>query len=413
MTEKKQHQDNDYSFEKVPQAARKGFWPMLFIMLGFTFFSASMSAGARLGNGLDLGDYLVGTLAGGVILALYTSVLAYIGSDSGMAFDQLARHAFGSKGSYLPSVMIALTQIGWFGVGAAMFAIPASELLGIPSLLLIVLAGFCMTTSAYFGIQGLEVVSFVSVPLIAVMGIYSMCAAIKQGGGLQNVFGLSTGSITIFTAISIVVGSFISGGTCIPNFSRFARSNKISVITVAIAFFIGNNLMFAFGAVGGAFTGKDDIFYCLIAQGLAIPAIIVLGANIWTTNDNALYSGAMSISNLTKIRKQPLVIVAGVIGTVFSVWLYNNFITWLDMLNSVLPPIGAIIILDYFRNRKSYSGNPDPGIRVGAVLGVVLGAIVGIVVDYGISSINAMIVACICDLAVEGIMGIAGRKKIS
>lgn len=410
MTEKKQHQDNDYSFEKVPQAARKGFWPMLFIMLGFTFFSASMSAGARLGNGLDFGDYLVGTLAGGVILALYTSVLAYIGSDSGMAFDQLARHAFGSKGSYLPSVMIALTQIGWFGVGAAMFAIPASELLGIPSLLLIVLAGFCMTTSAYFGIQGLEVVSFVSVPLITVMGIYSMCAAIEQGGGLQNVFGLSTGSITIFTAISIVVGSFISGGTCIPNFSRFARSNKISVITVAIAFFIGNNLMFAFGAVGGAFTGKDDIFYVMIAQGLAIPAIIVLGANIWTTNDNALYSGAMSISNLTKIRKQPLVIVAGVIGTVFSVWLYNNFITWLDMLNSVLPPIGAIIILDYFRNRKSYSGNPDPGIRVGAVLGVVLGAIVGIVVDYGISSLNAMAVACICDFAVECLLKSAGKK---
>ena len=89
-----------------------------------------------------------------------------------------------------------------------------------------------------------EVVSFVSVPFITVMGIYSMCEAIEQGGGLQHVFGLSTGSITIFTAISIVVGSFISGGTCIPNFSRFARSNKISVITVAIAFFIGNNLSF-------------------------------------------------------------------------------------------------------------------------------------------------------------------------
>lgn len=38
-----------------------------------------------------------------------------------------------------------------------------------------------------------------------------------------------------------------------------------------------------FGAVGGAFTGADDIFYVMIAQGLAIPALIVLGANIWTT----------------------------------------------------------------------------------------------------------------------------------
>ena len=36
--------------------------------------------------------------------------------------------------------------------------------------------------------------------------------------------------------------------------------------------------MFCFGAIGGAFTGKDDIFYVMIAQGLAIPAIIVLGS---------------------------------------------------------------------------------------------------------------------------------------
>ena len=48
-----QHKDTDYSFEAVPQKARKGFLPMFFIMLGFTFFSASMSVGAKLGNGLD------------------------------------------------------------------------------------------------------------------------------------------------------------------------------------------------------------------------------------------------------------------------------------------------------------------------------------------------------------------------
>lgn len=42
-----------------------------------------------------------------------------------------AKRAFGEKGSYLSSAMISFTQIGWFGVGVAMFAIPVSgELLG-------------------------------------------------------------------------------------------------------------------------------------------------------------------------------------------------------------------------------------------------------------------------------------------
>ena len=51
--------DSDYSLEAVPQSARKGFWNMFFVMLGFTFFSASMSVGAKLGNGLNLTGFFL------------------------------------------------------------------------------------------------------------------------------------------------------------------------------------------------------------------------------------------------------------------------------------------------------------------------------------------------------------------
>ena len=62
-----QHVDIDYSHEPVPSHARRGFWPMFFIMLGFTFFSASMSVGAKLGNGLDLTGFIWSVLIGGAI----------------------------------------------------------------------------------------------------------------------------------------------------------------------------------------------------------------------------------------------------------------------------------------------------------------------------------------------------------
>ena len=45
--------DKDYSFEAVPETERKTFLSMLFVMLGFTFFSSSMSVGAALGNGME------------------------------------------------------------------------------------------------------------------------------------------------------------------------------------------------------------------------------------------------------------------------------------------------------------------------------------------------------------------------
>ena len=60
--------DADYSLEAVPESARKGFWNMFFVMVGFTFFSASMSVGAKLGNGLDLSGFIWACIIGGVLL---------------------------------------------------------------------------------------------------------------------------------------------------------------------------------------------------------------------------------------------------------------------------------------------------------------------------------------------------------
>ena len=166
--------DDDYALEAVPAEARKGFWSMFVVMMGFTFFSASMSVGAKLGNGLDLSTFIWAVVLGGVILGAYTGGLAYVGCDTGLTLDLLAQRSFGSAGSKLASVLIAFTQIGWFGVGVAMFAIPAADLLHINPVILVAIAGLCMTASAYFGIKALTIVSAISVPLIAVLGVYSM-----------------------------------------------------------------------------------------------------------------------------------------------------------------------------------------------------------------------------------------------
>ncbi len=391
------HTDADYSLEAVPQTARKKFWPMFFIMLGFTFFSASMSVGAKLGNGLDFSGFVWAVLIGSVILSVYTGGLGYIGSATGLSLDLLAQRSFGTVGSFLPSALISFTQIGWFGVGLAMFAIPAAEVLHVSPWVLIGVAGLCMTSSAYFGIKGLEIVSYISVPLIAVLGIYSMTTATVEGGGLVAIFAKNAGSMTLFGGVGLVMGSFVSGGTATPNFTRFANNNKNAVITTVIAFFLGNALMFAFGAVGGAFTGKDDIFYVMMAQGLTLPALVVLGANIWTTADNGLYTCGLGLSNITKMPKRPMVLVSGVVGTITSIWLYNNFISYLNILNGTLPPLGALIILDYFRHKENYGPHSVVTRKVnwGSILGVAVGALVGNLVNWGIASVNAMAATCV------------------
>ena len=388
--------DADYSLEAVPESARKGFWNMFFVMLGFTFFSASMSVGAKLGNGLDLSGFIWACVIGGVILSAYCGVLAFIGASTGLNMDLLCRRAFGTKGSYLSSFLLGFTQIGWFGVGVAMFSIPAAQLLGINEWILTIVAGLLMTATAATGMKALEIVSYISVPLIVILGVYSMITATAEGGGLVAIFGQSAGGITLFTGIGYVIGSFISGGTATPNFIRFAKDRKIAVWTTVIAFFLGNTLMFCFGAVGGAFTGADDIFYVMIAQGLAIPALVVLGANIWTTNNNALYTGGMALSNITGKPMKYLTWAAGIIGTALAIWLYWNFCGWLNVLNCALPPIGIIVILDYFKNRKKYEGTHNEAVvNWFNVAGVIVAALVANFLHWGIAAVNAMVVAAI------------------
>ena len=402
--------DADYSLEAVPESARKGFWNMFFVMLGFTFFSASMSVGAKLGNGLDLSGFIWACLIGGVILSAYCGVLAYIGSETGLTMDLLCRKTFGTKGSYLSSVILGFTQIGWFGVGVAMFSVPAAELMGVNELLLTILVGLLMTATAATGMKALEIVSYISVPLIIVLGVYSMVTATQDGGGLTAIFAQSAGQITLFAGIGYVIGSFISGGTATPNFIRFAKNNRIAVWTTIIAFFLGNTLMFCFGAVGGAFTGRDDIFYVMIAQGLAIPALIVLGANIWTTNNNALYTGGLAISNISGVRMKITTWIAGIIGTALALWLYWNFVSWLNILNCALPPIGILVILDYFRHRGKFregTGAGETMVNGFNIAGIVLGALVANLLPWGIAALNAMAVAAVCFFAGE----LAGRKS--
>ena len=389
--------DADYSLEAVPVSARKGFWNMFFVMLGFTFFSASMSVGAKLGNGLDLSGFIWACIIGGIILSVYCGILAYIGSETGLTMDLLCRRTFGTKGSYLSSLILGFTQIGWFGVGVAMFSIPAAELLGINEWVLTIAAGLLMTATAATGMKALEIVSYISVPLIMVLGVYSMAIATSAGGGLATIFAQSAGGITLFTGIGYVIGSFISGGTATPNFIRFAKNSKIAVWTTVIAFFLGNTLMFCFGAVGGAFTGKDDIFYVMIAQGLAIPALIVLGANIWTTNNNALYTGGLAISNISGVRMKITSWIAGIVGTALAIWLYWNFVGWLNVLNCALPPIGVIVILDYFKNRGKFKEEcRDVAVNWFNIAGIVIGAVVANLLNWGIAAINAMVVAAVC-----------------
>ena len=404
--------DADFTSGRVTKEGRKSNLSMFMVMLGFTFFSASMWAGQNLAKGLDFAGFIGAIILGGIILGAYTGTLGYIGAETGLTLDMLAHRSFGRKGSWLPSAMISFTQMGWFGVGLAMFAIPvAQELFGLevtpdhmPPLgyILVVIAGILMTASAYFGIKSLTIISYIAVPLVGILGTIAMIMAVHRGDStlIEQFASTNDGSLTIIAGAGLVIGSFVSGGTATPNFARFSKNGKIGFWVTVVAFFLGNSLMFFFGAVSSIYVGGNDIFEVMLNLNLFWFAVIVLGFNIWTTNDNALYSSGLGLSNIFGFSKKTMVLVAGIIGTIAAVWLYWNFCGWLNILNCTLPPIGAILIISYFMNRNDYKSDnvKIDTVNWAAVIGVVLGAVVANLLHWGIASINGMVVAVICYL---------------
>ncbi|MBO1685607.1 MULTISPECIES: cytosine permease [Clostridium] len=400
MEKTKNTNDHDYALTHVHEKEKKGFFSMFVVMLGFTFFSASMLTGGNLGTGLPLKDFFIAVLIGNFILACYTGALAYMGAESGLSMHLLARYSFGEKGSYIASFVTSITQIGWFGVGIAMFAIPIANRFNINLYLLVGITGILMTATAYFGMKSLTILSAIAVPAIAVLGSTSAFMAADSVGGLQGLMSIEpSNKMTLVTAVTLCVGSFISGGTATPDFARFAKTKKTAVWTTVIAFFIGNSLMFLFGAVGAMVTGNSDIADVMFSQGLVVPAIIVLGLNIWTTNDNSIYTAGLGLSNITKLPKNKLVIACGLIGTVGAIWLNNNFVGFLNLLNSMLPPVGGILIADYFLiNKRKYESIENTkfiDINWVAVAAFISGFVAANFINVGIIAINAIVVTIV------------------
>ena len=385
---------------------------LVFVMVGFTFFSPSMIAGGKLALGLDATSFILAVVIGNLFLAAYTGSLAYISQKTGLNLDLLAQRAFGRRGSYLPSALISLTQMGWFGVGVAMLSLPLAQMahpgliLGLPNGVVFTLViGVLMSVTAALGIRALAVFGTIAVPLILVLGIYSNVLSVAKLGGLSGLMGAGgTGTaVTMSLALTMVIGNFVSGGTATPNFARFGRTAKQSVAATVLAFLVGNIIMFVFGAIGAAAYGEADIFNVLIIQGLTIPAFITLGLNIWSTNNNALYTSGLGFTHILRTPVRWTTFGAGVVGTVFALFLYNNFVGYLSLLGSMIPPVGIILILHFALNRRSFIAEAHAascgsrGLCADwlALVALVGGVIFGLLVQAGITPLNSLIAATV------------------
>jgi len=395
----------DYPLSAVPEDARRGFWPISLVLLGFTFFSATMWGGASIGVAFPLWPDLAAIIfCGSTILAVYVAGLGYIGYKSGLSTVLSARFAFGDLGSQWSDALLGLTQIGWYAWGTATITIILTRLLDLDTRLqapLMVFFGLAFCLTAYIGCRGLAALSWVAVPTMLLLIVVSGSVAFQDVGNEAVLLPSGTASaLTLPEALTIVVGTFVSGGTQVANWTRFAGSARAAVGSTFLAFFLGNGLMIAAGAVGAAVYGLSDIVEVLAVQGLLSAGVLMLFLNIWTTQDNTIYNFSVAGCHFFRTERRRLVTFAGAAtGTLLALLgMYDWLIPYMTLLGVFIPPLGGVIMADFFiRHRGRYPELDEaaiPRFNLPGLTAYAAGSIAALVVP-GIPPVNGIVAACL------------------
>ena len=404
--------DPDYPIDPVPQHARKSLFSLSVVLLGFTFFTPTMLAAAGIAPAYRFWPLMGVLLLGSAILGVYVAVLGTIGARTGLTTVLMARYSFGNKGSKLVSVLLGGTQIGWYGVTVGFLA----ELLartfgweGRPALwAIMIIAGTVMGATAYYGYKGMYLLSVVSVPLLLILALWVTVRSFQEVGGLEGMTARpATTSLGLATAVTIIVGTFASGGTQAPNWTRFARTPAIGFWGALIAFLVGEFLMLFFGAVGARAFDQADFTDVLFSLGLVFWGVVFLIANLWTTNDNTAYHfGVAGAEIFNSPTKKPFVVGGCALGTLLALGgIYARLPDYLILLGTFIPPVGGVIIGDYLANWRrglpSVAAHAFPAVRWETLLAYALGAFVAWWTGeqgWGIPPVNGVVVALLATM---------------
>jgi cytosine permease len=346
--------DPDYPIDPVPTHARRSLFSVSIVLLGFTFFTPTMLAGAQIGTAFPASTLFWILALGSAVLGIYVGAIGGIGARTGLTTVMMCRYAMGTRGAKFASLLLGGTQIGWYGVTVATLSgltMAALEWEGRGTeIVLMIVGGAVMGVTAYYGYKGMYALSIVSVPLLLVLAGWVTWRSFDEVGGWTGLSAIEpTDTMPLAVAVTVIVGTFASGGTQAPNWTRFARTPLSGFLTCLVAFLIGEFLMLFFGAIGALSFGEGDFVLVLYQLGLVGWGLVFLVANLWTTNDNTAYNFGVAGAEIANSRsKKPFVIGGVILGTLLAITgIYDNLIEYLVWLGILIPPVGGVVIGDF------------------------------------------------------------------
>jgi nucleobase:cation symporter-1, NCS1 family len=354
-----------------------------------------MLASSLIQGGMNWWQAILTIFLGNTIVLIPMILNGRAGAKYGIPFPVLARASFGVRGANIPAVLRAIVACGWFGIQTWIggFALYQMVRLWIPSLATlprIFPASFGLETGpaicfllfwllnmfvVYLGVESIRkllVFKAIFLPVAALALLFwAISAANGLGPILETPSKLSGPSFWhfFFPALTGMVGFWATLSLNIPDFTRYAKSQKAQVRGQSIGLPTSMTLFSFIGVVVTSATAiiyKETIWDPVVLAGrfenkiLVSLAMIAVAISTLATNIAAnIVSPANDFSNVwpRKINFRLGGYITGIIGVLIFPWKLiadpsGYIFTWLVGYSSLLGPIGGIMIVDYFFIRR-------------------------------------------------------------
>ena len=370
-------------------------WNIAALWIGMSVVITTYTlAGGFIEAGMNWWQAMITILLGNTIVLVPMILNAHAGTKYGVSFPVLSRAAFGTKGANVPAMLRAIVACGWFGIqtwigGTALDTLFGFMFRGWNGLSAIFLEVPLHTWLAFLlfwaiqvaiilkGVEGIKYLETWSAPLLLGGGLVLLIWAAWRAGGLGRVLTESAALQKqqnefwkIFPgALTASVGYWATLSLNIPDFTRYARSQKSQMLGQALGLPL---TMTAFAFIGVAVTSATVLIY-----GIAIPnpvdlmarfdnvliilfATAVIFAAQLTTNMAAnVVSPSNDFSNLNPrlISYVTGGLITAVIGILMMPWKLMSsmgayIFTWLIGYSGLMGAIAGILICDYWVLRK-------------------------------------------------------------
>ena len=361
-------------------------------------------------------------LAGGLLSGLLGGLSAYSGARSRMTLALLAELAFGRWALPAVKLLIAAALIGWFGVivsacgGTASKALAAAAGVTVAPYVFSIPLTVAIAVVTLRGVQGLEKLGQVIVPLTAVLLALSIGLVLHRGGPAA---AHVAGGLSFSAAVSAITGSYIVGIVIQPDYGRFVRRPLAAGLAAGLALGAAYPAILILSSIPPVALGKSDLITAMIALGVGAPALGILLLGAWIDASACLYSGSLSLTNqFPRLHLAQVVVAAAVLGAISALaHAERHFLGFLEALGLILPPLAAAQITRALSTPRAgltlEALEGGPALRLAPAGAVLAEVAVGVAESRGWISLSGLATldsVCVSG-ALTGLAALLGRRK--